>query len=127
MQSMELASGTSPTVVNLRHWCVQSDAKYKLCESTYPTTAHIQLYCDYPSIHVFTDLQGFWASEAPQSTILSTLLITPYTPNMVVSEESRPSNRYSQPLFHDRNSRKCINGQYRYDFPLVCGRVFSLH
>ena len=39
------ASDTLPTAVNLRRWCVQSDVKCTLCDSTHPTTAHIQGGC----------------------------------------------------------------------------------
>ena len=39
------ASDTLPTAVNFRRWCVQSDVKYTLCDSTHPTTAHIQGGC----------------------------------------------------------------------------------
>ena len=114
-----VASDTLPTAVNLRRWCVQSDVKCTLCDSTCPTTAHIlggcpvaltqqrytyrhdqvlhllasklkELFSDNPSIHVFADLQGLRASEAPQATIPSTILITPYRPDIVVYNQANP-------------------------------------
>ena len=50
-----------------------------------------EIFSDNPSIHVFADLQGLQASEAPQATILSTLLITPYRPDIVVYNSGKPS------------------------------------
>ena len=117
---LQAASDTLPTAVNLRHWCVQSDIKCTLCDSTRPTTAHIlggcsvalmqqrytyrhdqvlhllaskpkEMFSDNPSIHVFVHLQGLRASEAPQATILSTLLITPYRPDIIVYNSGKPS------------------------------------
>jgi len=111
------ASDTLPTAVYLKHWCVQSNARCKSCHSSCPTTAHIiggcpvasfivteiyvssgsgalssglEIFSDYPSIHVFTDLQGFRAGEAPQSTIPSTPLITPHRPDIVIYNSDKP-------------------------------------
>ena len=82
---LRAASDTLPTAVNLRRWCVQSDVKCTLCDSTCPTTAHMlggcpvallqqrhtyrhdqafhllasklkEIFTDNPSIHVFADL-----------------------------------------------------------------------
>ena len=50
-----------------------------------------EIFSDNPSIHVFADLQGLQASEAPQATIPSTLLITPYRPDIVVYNSGKPS------------------------------------
>jgi len=50
-----------------------------------------EIFSDYPSIHIFADLQGFWAGEAPQSTIPSTLLIKPYRPDIVIYNSDKPS------------------------------------
>ena len=46
------------------------------------------MFSDNPSIHVFADLQGLRASEAP---IPSTLLITPYRPDIIVYNSGKPS------------------------------------
>ena len=48
------------------------------------------MFSDNPSIHDSADLQGLRASEAPQATIPSTLLITPYRPDIVVYNSSKP-------------------------------------
>ena len=50
-----------------------------------------EIFSDNPSFHVFADLQGLRASEAPQATIPSTLLITPYRPDIVVYNSGKPS------------------------------------
>ena len=50
-----------------------------------------EIFSDNPSIHVFADLQGLRASEAPQATIPSTVLITPYRPDIVVYNSGKPS------------------------------------
>ena len=47
----------------------------------------MEMFSNYPS---FADLQGFRAGEAPQSTIPSTLLITPYRPDIVVYNSDKP-------------------------------------
>jgi len=96
------ASGTLPTEVNLRRWCVQTDAKCLVCESPHPTIAHIRcpvaltqqrytfchdqvlhllttklkgLFNDYPSICVYADLQGYQSCETPQATIPTAQLL----------------------------------------------------
>ena len=38
---LRAASDTLPTAVNLRQWCVQSEVKCTLYDSTRPTTVHI--------------------------------------------------------------------------------------
>ena len=38
---LRAASDTLPTEVNLRRWCIQSDVRRTLCDSSRPTTAHI--------------------------------------------------------------------------------------
>ena len=48
----------------------------------------MEMFSNYPS---FADLQGFRAGEAPQSTIPSTLLITPYRPDIVIYNSDKPS------------------------------------
>ena len=50
-----------------------------------------EIFNDYPSIHVFADHQGLQASETPQATIPSTLLTTPYRPDIVVYNSDKPS------------------------------------
>jgi len=99
---------------------IRNQAKILLSTYTRPTTAHIlggcpvaltqqrytyrhdqvlnllasklkEIFSDYSSIHVFADLQGLRASEAPQATIPSTLLITPYRPDIVVYNSDVPS------------------------------------
>ena len=90
-----------------------------MCDSTHPTTAHIlggcpaalaqqrytyrhdqglhplasklkEMFSDNPSIHGFADLQGLRVTEAPQATIPSTILITPYRPDIIVYNSGKP-------------------------------------
>jgi len=106
-------SDTLPTEVNLRRWCIQSDVRCTLCSSCRPTTAHIlggcsvaltqkrytyrhdqvlhvlvsrlaDMFVNYPSIQVYADLPGLRASEGPQATVPSDLLITTYRPDIVI-------------------------------------------
>ena len=91
-----------------------------MCDSTRPTTAHIlggcpvalpqqrytychdqilhflasklkEMFSDDPSIHVLADFKSLRASEAPQATIPSTLLITPYRQDIIVYNSGKPS------------------------------------
>ena len=109
---LQAASDTLPTAINLWRWSVQCDSKCLLCDSSRPTTAHIlngcpvalnqqhytyrhnqvlsalamltNAFADCPSIQVFADLNNHRACEAPQATIPTSILITPYRPDIVV-------------------------------------------
>ena len=72
------------------------------------------------SIHVFANLQGLHASDAPQATIPSTLLITPYRPDIVVYNSDKPSVALleltcpldSEHNIHSARSRKQTKAEY---------------
>ena len=110
---LRAASDTLPTAVNLRRWCIQSDVHCTLCASSHPTTAHIlggctvaltqqcytyrhdkvlyllaswliDIFVGFSSIQVYADIHGLRASEGPQETVPSSLLFTPYRPDIVV-------------------------------------------
>lgn len=107
------ASNTLPTAVNLRRWSIQCDAKCSLCDSTQPTTVPVlndcpvaltqqhytyrhnqvlsvlatmltKVFTNCPFVHMFTDLHNHQACEGPQTTIPTSILITPYRPDIVV-------------------------------------------
>ena len=107
---LRASSDTLPTTVNLRHWHIQSNAKCTLCDSIWPTTAHIlgdcpvalsqqryiyqvlhilvskltTLFADHQDVRVYADLNGFRFNESPQEIIPSTVLITPYHPDLIL-------------------------------------------
>jgi len=110
---LRAASDTLPTAVNLRRWHIQCDAKCTLCDSNRPTTAHIlggcsvalsqqrytyrhnqvlftlvskltTIFSDCRVVSVYADLQGFRFNDSPPETIPSTVLITPYRPDIVI-------------------------------------------
>ena len=113
---LRAASDTLPTAVNLKRWRIQCSAKCSLCDCTRPTTAHILNGCPIAlsqgrftfrhdqvlhclasgistlvgqpnTIHVYADLPGMRASEAPPSTIPTSLMVTPYRPDIVLYSE----------------------------------------
>jgi len=114
---LRAASDTLPTAVNLQRWRIQCDAKCSLCGCARPTTAHILSGCPVAlsqerftyrhdevlhclasgiselltqpnSIRIYADLPGLRASESPHGTIPSSLMITPYRPDIVIYNES---------------------------------------
>ena len=111
---LRASSDTLPTAVNLHRWNIQSNAKCgTLCDSIRPTTARIlggcpvvlsqqrytychnqvlhilvskltTLFTDHQDVRVYADLNGFHFNESPQEIIPSTVLITPYRPDLVL-------------------------------------------
>ena len=110
---LRAASDTLPKAVNLRRWRIQSDVHCMLCASSRPTTAHIlggclvaltqqrytyrhdkvlyllaswlvDIFVSFSSIQVYADIHGLQTSEGPQGTVPSSLLFTPYRPDIVV-------------------------------------------
>ena len=110
---LRASSDTLPSPVNLCRWHIQCNTKCTLCGSIRPTTAHIlggcpvalsqqrytyrhnqvlyvlvsrllSLFADHRDVRVFADLNGFRFNESPQEIIPSTVLITPYRPDLVI-------------------------------------------
>ena len=110
---LRASSDTLPTAVNLCRWHIQCGAKCTLCDSNHPTTAHIlggcpvallqqqytyrhnkvlhilaskltTLFADCHDVKVHADLQGFRSNDSPPETILSSVLVTPYRPDVVI-------------------------------------------
>ena len=110
---LRASSGTLPTEVNMHRWHIQRDSRCALCDSIRPTTAHVldgcqvalsqqrytnrhnqglfilvskstTLFSDCQGVSVFADLQGFRFNDSPPETIPSTVLVTPYRPDVVI-------------------------------------------
>ena len=110
---LRAASDTLPTAVNLQRWHIQCNAKCSLCGCVRPTTAHIlngcptalsqgrftyrhdqvlhclvlglsEILAELNTVHVYADLPGMRASESPQGTIPSSLMVTSYRPDIVI-------------------------------------------
>ena len=118
---LQAASDTLPTAINLWRWSAQCDAKSLLCDSTtayilggFPTALNQQHYTfqhnqvlsisasaltnlifDAPFVKVYIyadcDLPNSYAYNAPQATIPSNILITPYHPDIVTFNTKCPS------------------------------------
>ena len=108
---------------NSHRWNIQCDAKCALCNSSWPTTAHvlsgcpvplsqhrytyhhdsvlhtflitrlIDIFVDFPSVKVYADLQNFWSGESPPATIPTAIMVTAYQPDIVI-------HRLIPPLWH---------------------------
>jgi len=99
--------------MNLRRWSIQSNAKCSLCNSLRPTTAHVlsgcpvalsqhrftyrhdlvlhslvtsfvEVFVDLPFVQIYTDLPSSRASDSPLATIPTTVMVTPYRPDIVI-------------------------------------------
>ena len=106
--------------MNLQRWSIQCEARFLLCDSQCPTTAHVLSSCpaalnqlrytyrpdqvllvlatklaeaftDIPFVKVFADIPNIHADNSPQSTILTSFLITSYHPDIVIYNSQSPS------------------------------------
>ena len=75
-----------PTALNQQHYTFQHNQVLSILAS-----ALTNLFADAPFVKVFADLPNFYANNAPQASIPSNLLITPYCPHIVIFNSKYPS------------------------------------
>jgi len=54
-------------------------------------TKLVEAFADFPFVEVFADIPNFHADSSTQSTIPTSLLVTPYRPDIVIYNSQSPS------------------------------------